>query len=81
MFEIHDVIKKLSKHIVLPKMHVKVQVKDEIFVQIVKKFSLKTSCFILNICWFIVDMLVNNMLFEKYNHSTKMFGQMYLLWE
>jgi hypothetical protein len=62
-------------------MHVKVQVKDEIFVQIVRKFSLKTSCFILNICWFIVDMLVNSMLSDEYNHLTKMFGLMYLLWD
>lgn len=73
----HNVIKKPSKHIVLPKMHVK----DEIFVQIVKKFSLKTSCFILNIGWFIVDLLVNNTLSNEYNHLIKMVGQMYLLWE
>lgn len=73
----HNVIKKPFKHIVLPKMHVK----DEIFVQIVKKFSLKTSCFNLNIGWFIVDMLVNNILSNKYNHLIKIFGQMCLLWE
>jgi hypothetical protein len=77
----HNVIKTPSKHIILPKMHVKVQVKDEKFVQILRKFSLKTSCFILNICWFVVDMLVNSMLSNKYNHLTKMFGLMYLLWD